>query len=187
MHTIRAFIAVELEAEIKDEILRIQDILKTSEADVKWVKPENLHITLKFLGNVQQEKIEKIKDALIGCLSYFKPFSLKLNSLGIFPKIANPRVIWINAVSADNALEKLAASTEAALVSLKFPKEKRTFKSHITLGRVRSNRNREKLSGVFEKTDICQKEMMTEAVSLFKSALSSAGPHYEVLSTIKLG
>ncbi len=185
MHTIRAFIAIELEETIRDEISRIQGILKASEADVKWVRPENLHLTLRFLGNIRQEKIEKIKNALSEHLSSFKPCSLKLDSLGVFPNIQYPRIIWISVLS-NNILEELARSAETALVSLKFAKEKRGFKSHITLARLRSNRNKHRLVEILEKTQISQEEMILKKVSLFKSTLSSSGPHYEVLSTISL-
>lgn len=186
MDSLRAFIAIELNDQIRNELTRIQDALKKSEADVKWVRPENLHLTLKFLGQITNTKVEKIGQVMQNSSAPFKPSSLKLGALGAFPKITYPRVIWVSLSSQEEQLMKLAQDLETGLVSLKFPKEKRDFKSHITLGRIRSSKNRNKLTELLTQVKVEQKQMFLESVSLFKSTLSCVGPHYECLINIKL-
>ncbi|MEW6009219.1 MAG: RNA 2',3'-cyclic phosphodiesterase [Candidatus Omnitrophota bacterium] len=184
---IRAFIAVELEPQIKEELAKIQEVLKTSQADVKWVEPVNLHITLKFLGQTPIEKIEKINQLLKDSLSHFSPFPLSLKTLGAFPKINYPRVIWVGAFSPENKLNTLADLVEGKLVSLKFPKEKRDFQSHITLGRVRSTKNQARLIELIQGTQVQEKTMMVASLTFFKSHLSAKGSIYQPIFKINLG
>ena len=186
MDTLSTFIAIELNKEIRDELSRIQDALKKSEADVKWINVENLHITLKFLGQIEQQKIIKISQVMESALKSYKPFALSLKATGAFPKIAYPRVIWVSTSSPQEQLIKLAQNLETGLVSLKFAKERREFKSHITLGRVRSGKNKAKLTELLEQTAANPKEMLVQTVTLFKSTLSCAGPHYGRLFTFNL-
>ncbi len=183
---IRAFIAVELDNQIKEELARVQEILKTSQADVKWVEPINLHLTLKFLGQIANKKVEKINQVLKNPLCDFSSFPLTIKSLGAFPKINYPRVIWAGAFSPENKLKSLADLVETKLVSLKFPKEKRDFETHITLGRVKSAKNRSKLIELMEEAKVQEKEMMVTSLTLFESQLSSRGPQYLAISKINL-
>jgi 2'-5' RNA ligase len=186
MDQLRTFIAVELDEQIKNELFKITNVLKSTQADVKWVEIENLHITLKFLGSVSLGKIERIIQVLTTSLLSLKPFSLTLNCLGVFPKITYPRVIWVDALTTNNQLENLAKMIEDNLVSLHFAKEKRQFQSHITIGRLRSNKNKQELINLIQNTPVEKKQMIVKNVTLFKSILSSKGPHYEKLSTFDL-
>lgn len=186
MGTIRAFIAVELDSQIKEELSRIQESLKTSQADVKWISPDNLHITLKFLGQIANEKIEKINRILNNSLCDLPCFPLTIKTLGAFPKINYPRVIWVGATSPQNELKSLAGLVETKLVSLKFPKEKRDFESHITLGRLRSAKNRANLIELMGEVKVQEKEMNVTSVTLFESQLSCRGPQYLPIFKISL-
>lgn len=186
MDSLRTFIAVELDKQIIEELTQALNLFKSTQADVKWVNPPNAHITLKFLGEVQEQKIEKISQIIKESSCGFKPFVLTLQSLGAFPTLNSPRVIWIGAVSQDNILEKLAETIEINLVSLHFPKEKRGFKSHITIGRVRSNKNKAELINLLRNLEIAKKEMLVKTVTLFKSTLSPKGSIYERLSVASL-
>lgn len=186
MDSLRTFIAVELDKQIIEELTRILNLLKEAEADVKWVNPPNAHITLKFLGSVQEQKIEKISKIIEESVSVYKPFSLATQSLGAFPTLNSPRVIWIGALSENEKLEELTETLETKLVSLHFAKEKRCFKPHITIGRVRSNKNNVQLINLLRTLEIAKKEMLVKTVTLFKSTLSPKGSIYERLSVLSL-
>ena len=166
----RAFIAVEVSAEIKAVLGRIEEHLKYAGADVKWVKPEIIHLTLKFLGEIPEQKAEEVAKALDGIASATKPFDLTLKDIGAFPKIEFPRVVWAGLDKGAAECAGLAAKVEEAMSGLGFAKEDRPFSSHLTIGRVRSSLNRAKL-----------KEKMASAAANFK--LSEVIP-YRVASII---
>jgi 2'-5' RNA ligase len=186
MDSLRTFIAVELDKQIIEELTRALNLLKETQGDVKWVTPPNAHITLKFLGSVDEQKIDKINKVIQESVSAYRPFSLTMQSLGAFPTLSSPKVIWIGALSEENNLEKLTQTLETKLVSLHFPKEKRDFKSHITIGRVRSNKNKAGLINLLQTLEIAKKEMLVKTVTLFKSTLSPKGSIYERLSVASL-
>ena len=182
----RTFIAIELPQKIIGTLSALQNQLKNTQADVKWVAPENIHLTLKFLGEVDEKKIEKIIQALEETAKDNQPFSIRLCALGAFPKINFPRVIWVGIDAGDEKTKNIAFVLEEKLQKLGIPKEKRPFSSHITIGRVRSGINREKL---VKELDILQGkrllqenlEFLATKITLFKSTLTPKGPIYEIL------
>ena len=182
----RTFIAIELPQKIIGTLSALQNQLKNTQADVKWVAPENIHLTLKFLGEVDEKKIEKIIQALEETAKDNQPFSIRLCALGAFPKINFPRVIWVGIDAGDEETKNIAFVLEEKLQKLGIPKEKRPFSSHITIGRVRSGINREKL---VKELDILQGkgllqenlEFLATKITLFKSTLTPKGPIYEIL------
>ena len=182
----RTFIAIELPQKIIGTLSALQNQLKNTQADVKWVAPENIHLTLKFLGEVDEKKIEKIIQALEETAKDSQPFSIRLCALGAFPKINFPRVIWVGIDAGDEKTKNIAFVLEEKLQKLGIPKEKRPFSSHITIGRVRSGINREKL---VKELDILQGkgllqenlEFLATKITLFKSTLTPKGPIYEIL------
>ena len=180
----RAFIAIELPKQIKVIINNIQHDLKQAHADVKWVKSENIHLTLKFLGEISQDYSQKINSILNQISQRNSEFSLYLSELGSFPNLKNPRTIWIG-VSNDGPVIEIAEQLEKKLTAIGFPPESRRFTSHITLGRVRSAFNRrllvEKLG--FMKNNISTQisEFKINAITLFKSTLTPQGPIYEAI------
>ena len=142
--TLRTFIAVELPSSLQSKLGQLQENLRKSNADVSWVKTENIHITLKFLGNVTTEKIEEIKKALGKIASSVSSFSLKSKDIGVFPKPSFPRVVWVG-IENQERLKELALMVEDELSKIGFPKEQREFTAHLTIGRVRSPKNKERL------------------------------------------
>ncbi|MBU1091078.1 MAG: RNA 2',3'-cyclic phosphodiesterase [Candidatus Omnitrophica bacterium] len=181
----RTFIAIELPKEIKDELTKLQDQLKLSNADVKWVAPENIHLTIKFLGEINEEKLCRISEVIENCAKDKSPYLIRINSLGVFPNMNSPRVIWVGLDKGNQETEELAKSIEENLEKLGIPKEKRPFSSHITIARVRSMKNREqliealkKLENVFVGNNL---EWNVKKVILFKSTLTPKGPTYEAL------
>jgi 2'-5' RNA ligase len=187
----RTFIAIELPQEIKNRLAQLQTLLKKSGADVKWVKPDNIHLTLKFLGEISEETLPKIIKIIESATLGKKQFEISLSSLGTFPEGKTPRVIWIGVNKGDQEIKNIAETLEEnILAGLDIPKENRPFSSHITIGRVKSNLNMGRLTkdlkefeGYFGKETI---EFKTSGITLFKSSLGPSGPSYEPLKVVNL-
>lgn len=186
----RTFIAIELPQEIRDFLGRIQEQLKTSGADVKWVNPENIHLTLKFLGEIDEKKMAKISEILNDIAENKNSFQIRISSLGAFPNMDFPRVIWVGIGQGDAETKAIAKELEEKIVRLGIPKEDRPFSSHITIGRTRSTLNREKLvRSLVSMEDKVEKENLTFSatkITLFKSTLTPKGPIYETLHNASL-
>jgi len=186
----RAFIAIELPQEIKDALARLQADLKKSEADVKWVKPGNIHLTLKFLGEIDQNSVLSVTGALQEACRKILPFTLALSSLGAFPKINFPRVIWIGVGEGDKETKNLAKALEEELVKIGIPREDKAFSTHITIGRVRSAKNNRILATQLQTFEDYlsgkTKEVKISKITFFKSTLTPCGPLYEALQEIAL-
>ena len=137
---IRSFIAVELPSEIKSKLDELQKELKQSKLQqIKWASPSGIHLTLKFLGNIDAGDTEKITSAIReGCQGY-KKFTLELSGLGVFPNYRRPRVIWLGVGGQMDVLLKLQQQIDDKLELIGFPREKIPFSPHITLGRVRDS------------------------------------------------
>lgn len=186
----RTFIAIELSQEIKDALGRLQAQLKTTGADVKWVAQENIHLTLKFLGEINEQKINEVIRIIESIAKDTKIFPMGLSSIGAFPKIDFPRVIWIGIAQGENVVKEIAEGLENNLAEIGIPREERPFSSHITIGRTKSSQNRFKLVQELKKlADNSGKENLeftADKITLFKSTLSSAGPLYERLKEVSL-
>ncbi|MDD2752774.1 MAG: RNA 2',3'-cyclic phosphodiesterase [Candidatus Omnitrophica bacterium] len=186
----RTFVAIELPKEIKAEVSKLQDQLKKSGADVKWVTPENIHLTLKFLGDRDEKKVEQIKQILQEVAKENPAFEVSLDSLGTFPNANYPRVVWTGIAQGDTETKKIAQELEEKIAKIGIPKEDREFSSHITIGRVKSNLNREKLIQELSNAEnyLAGKKLKfsVDAITLFKSTLTPQGPLYEILKTENL-
>lgn len=186
--TMRTFIAVELDKDIRETIQHIQEHLKQLGGDVKWVKPENAHLTLKFLGDVPLKKIDAVKEVFQNLAKTAKPIDTQITQLGAFPKLERPRVIWVGLKDDRKEIEQFAASLDHQLGQIGFRKEERAFQSHITIGRVRSAKNLSLLSAAMKEYPLpADVKQSLSHVTLFKSTLTPHGPIYEVLDEIKLG
>jgi len=185
----RSFIAIELPKDVRDFLGGIQERLKSSGADVKWVEPQNIHLTLKFLGEVDEKKLDKISGILEDIAQKGSAFKIRIASLGAFPKINFPRVIWVGLDKGDEETKSIARGLEEKIEKVGIPKEDRAFSSHITLGRTRSTLNRERL--VQELNNLASNlggnpEFEVTKITLFKSTLTPKGPIYEVLKEASL-
>ncbi len=185
---IRSFLAIELPRTIQKKIEEIQGDLKSSHADVRWVSPEKIHLTLKFFGNIEESKIEPIVKSIEGPIQTTPPFSLKVKGVGAFPHLKNPRVIWMGLTSGKENVISLQQRLEVLLEKIGFQTEDRPFHPHLTLGRVKSNRGREELVGRMEKYREEEfGDFPVETVIFFKSDLRPSGPIYTPLKEMKLG
>ena len=177
----RAFIAIELPQDIRKGLREIQEELKKTDADVKWVKPENVHLTLKFLGNVADEKIKKIKSLLEEISSGYSKFEASVFKIGAFPKLEYPRVIWVGIDKGCNLLEEIAVRIEDECEHIGFAKEKRAFSAHLTLGRVRTGKNKIALKEKLLSAAVPQQSFIVDKIILFQSTLTPKGPIYTPL------
>ncbi len=183
----RTFIAIELPKEIKEYLAGIQEKLKTSQADVKWVEPKNIHLTLKFLGDRDDKKIKQISSLLDEISKEITSYQIKISSVGAFPKIEAPRVIWAGVSDGDNETKAIASKLEEEIAWLGIPKEDHPFSSHITIGRTRSGLNVEKLAGMLTNmAGLMPQSFKATKITLFKSTLTAGGPIYEALKETNL-
>jgi RNA 2',3'-cyclic 3'-phosphodiesterase len=180
--TIRAFIAIELPDNVKESLEEISIRLKKCGADVKWVRTSGMHLTLKFLGNVKKEIIPTIENQLQPIFEVQRSFPLAISSLGAFPALAKPRVIWAGLNDAEKTAATLASRLEDILEPLGFKREKKPFTPHLTLGRVRSNRNsRDLIQAVRQDSEVHGPSFMADRAVLFESVLNPTGAEYFVI------
>jgi 2'-5' RNA ligase len=186
----RTFIATDISEEIRSSLTRIISHLKYSGADVKWVDPANIHLTLKFLGEVDEKKLHQIKATLEEIGKFAKPFEIGVKDIGAFPKIEYPRVIWVGLGNGASESVALAGEIDEELSKLDFEKESRPFAPHLTIGRVRSAKNRDNL---IAKLNSCPKphtldpkpSSRVSSVVLYQSTLTAQGSIYTKLHEAK--
>lgn len=178
---VRCFISIDVEdEEILSRILKAQRALEGSGADLKLVEPQNIHVTLKFLGEVGEGKLEEVVEALKAV--EFEPFRIALRGLGAFPSPGRPRVVWIGVAEGAEETSSIYLQLEDKLAKLGFPKEGRGFTPHLTIARVKSGRGREGLLKVLQALkDEEFGRMPVKGVRLKKSVLTPRGPIYSTL------
>ncbi len=182
----RTFIAVELTEEFKKRIEEVQTPLKKIGADVSWVKPGNVHATLKFLGEVPEDKIEKVFEGTEKALEGIRGFKLSLKDLGCFPSMKRPRVVWIGVEKGREELSVMAKRIEQEMDNIGYPKENREFSPHLTIGRVKSPKNIERLAEQIKLTDFQTDDIEIKEVVVMRSQLNPAGAIYTPLKKIPL-
>lgn len=187
--TIRTFVAVEINSAIRSRATELIDQLRASPADVKWVEPHNLHVTLKFLGDVPGQEIPRVCEAVEQGAGEVVPFELELRGAGAFPSAGRPRTLWLGAGDGEEKMVDLHQHVEAALRKLGFRKEHRRFHAHLTLGRVRRGGLGVAELGqlVGQNADFLAGRVTVSGVVVFSSQLDRTGPAYEALSRAKLG
>ncbi|MBN1644261.1 MAG: RNA 2',3'-cyclic phosphodiesterase [Dehalococcoidales bacterium] len=191
MALIRTFMAVELPGELKKELAELEaQLKKSSPLVVRWVDPNSIHITLKFLGEVPEESIEELMLALEESVSGIPPFRLEVRELGAFPNLDRVQVVWVGVEVEIARISRLQQKIEANTEQLGFPRESRAFTPHLTLGRVRneaSANERQRLGKVLAGTTVAALHGIdVSAVSLMKSQLTSAGAIYACLGRAEL-
>ncbi len=175
----RCFIAILVPEEIKEKAVEIQNKLRKANADVKWVEKENLHITLRFLGEIEEHLVERIKGIMEEVGGKFPSPLLSFKGVGAFPDLRRPKVIWIGGEAP--LLGELAKELEERIRNLGIPPEKE-FSFHLTLGRVRSGKNIQALvKAMQEMGEVYLGEMRADSLSLMHSILFPRGPQYSLL------
>lgn len=183
----RTFIAVGLTDDIRSSIAGVQSEFRKHDLDVKYIKPENIHITLKFLGEVAEDKVDGVCENIKVSMEGFKKFNISVDSVGVFPGFKSPRVIWLGVSEGSGKLSGLNRSIEETFSSRGFEREKRIFSAHMTIGRVRSLKNVKLLARTVEgMSGLRIGRFLVEDVRIIKSDLTPEGPVYSVLKKVML-
>ena len=177
--TFRAFIAIDLPESVKSFLSEAQEALKSYGFGVKWVRPQNIHLTLKFLGDTATADTDKIAEAMTLAARNCPIVSLTARGVGVFPNARRPRVIWAGLNGQVEALVNLQQTLNAHLADLGFATDTRGFKSHLTLGRVKGKIASDRMIAAIDKLKEFESELFeTHEVVLFKSELRPSGAVY---------
>jgi len=181
---VRAFVAVELDTQLLPTVLELQREVLSVGADIKAVEPENIHFTLRFLGEIAQSTIDEIIASMNRLR--FDPFPIEIRGVGSFPNMRNPRVIWIGLSMGSDAFSRLSRQLEDCLREIGLGSEGERFTPHLTIGRVRSGRNKAALiKKLGELLNAEVGKMRVGSVKLKKSTLTPRGPIYTTLLEVK--
>ncbi len=183
----RVFVAIELEKEIKETLSALIRELDTGSRNIKWVKRQGMHLTLKFLGETPQEKVAEVQSVLEAASGEHPSFEIILKGTGTFPPEARiPRVVWIG-IEENPALSAIQTRIENDLHKIRFPREQRQFHPHLTLGRIKGPENLGPVIhtlGQNRNTEFGR--MSVDKITLFQSTLKPTGAEYTVLSEHRL-
>lgn len=189
MEDIRAFIAIELPGNIKRTLTELETRLQTKRYPAKWVVPENIHLTLKFLGNIGTDTIPNIRDVMQEAVLYTAPFKLGVSGVGVFPNTQRTQIIWAG-VNGDMAnLIDLQKNIDTGLEKLGFTPESRPFTAHLTLARMRDEASlseRETAGRLANTIQFEVSEFQVESINLVKSELKREGPIYTKVLSVPL-
>ncbi|MHC4395839.1 MAG: RNA 2',3'-cyclic phosphodiesterase [Planctomycetota bacterium] len=186
----RCFIAIDIDektrAAIGDLQQRLQNKVDVKKSDVKWVRPEVMHLTLKFLGEVKDQRIAEVCDIVKDVSASHKSFELDIEGLGSFGG-RRPKILWIGTGDGSDNLRRLAKETEEQLALVGWPKETRDFSGHLTLCRIRNPKAGIELAQVSEQyKDFNAGVISADSVSVYQSQLTPTGPIYTLLGNYKL-
>jgi 2'-5' RNA ligase len=179
---VRTFLGIELPKQVRENIDSIIQEEKRKSLPVKWVARENLHVTLKFLGEIHEGQQDTILPIIRSVCAKHKPFEMNIQGIGCFPNSRNPRVLWIGVSTGADMLTGLAMDLEQNLSTLGFKKEKR-FHPHVTIGRTRKPCHPDEVL----KREFTSEIFFIKDITFFKSTLTPAGPIYTSLARIPIG
>jgi len=191
MEQIRSFIAIELPDALKQELAKLQGKLRQPQQSwIKWVNPQGIHLTLKFLGNVSADKIPSLTSAIEASARGTPPFRLEVSGVGAFPNLKRTQVVWVGMGGEIDVLRQLQRSVESHLAPLGFAPEKREFSAHLTVARVRNQATpseRERLGQLIAATRFeTAHTIKVDAIDLMKSQLTREGAIYTKISSAGL-
>ncbi len=180
----RGFIAIDID--VLPKLVELENEIKKTGANVKLVEPKNVHITLKFLGDTEEAQIDEIEEIMKKSVEETNPFIIKFRNVGVFPNKGYMKVIWIGVENGEQ-IGIIADKIDNQVSKLGFKREKRKFSSHLTIARVKSARNKEKILQIIEKYRNFEfADMNVESIKLKKSELTPEGPIYTALREVKL-
>jgi 2'-5' RNA ligase len=185
MSQIRAFLAIDVDEDLKAKMYKIIKEFKQIDANIKYVDLENLHLTLKFFGDIDVEGIDLLSSKISKVVENFDGFNLKIKGCGAFPNTNRIKVIWLG-IENDEIVKRLHDELDKEFVKLGFDKDKR-FSSHLTIGRMKSAKGKAKVKSTIEEfSDVKIGEMSVDRIVLKKSTLTPKGPIYEDLEIFEL-
>ena len=185
--SIRCFIAIEIPEAIQNQLARIQGTLRQQIQKASWVKPGNIHLTLKFLGDVDPAELESIGEALEGVASRHRSFSLRIGGVGAFPNFARPRVIWTGVKVGGERVSAIARDINVALSDCGFTLDTKKFNPHLTIARLKARIDLRPYTNQYRQYDrIHGAEMSVNTISLIQSRLHPTGAIYSTLQSHSL-
>ncbi len=192
MIAVRAFIAIEMPPEIQSHLAWVQDRLRRELRDlpIRWVRPESIHLTLKFLGMVPASHVDEIVAALRGLALERGPFTFVVEGIGCFPDLRHPRVIWVGISDPTRALAAFQRLIESSMQKLGYPPEDRPYQPHLTLGRVSRDAtpaHHRRIAEVIERTTVERLgEVRATEITLMRSDLHPQGAIYTPIARLPL-
>lgn len=185
MSQVRAFLAIDLDDDLKPKINKIIKEFKQIDTRIKYVELTNLHLTLKFFGEIDTAGLELLEEKIAKVVSEFKPFNVKIKSCGAFPNNNHIKVIWVG-IDDDSIIRDLHDKLDKEFTKLGFDKDKK-FSTHLTIGRMKSAKNKNQVKSTIEEfSDVEIGEMTVNNIVLKKSTLKPSGPIYEDLKVFEL-
>lgn len=183
----RTFIAIPVPQDLKGRIEKVQERLDMLDIDVKLVEPGNLHYNLKFLGEVTEGDVNKVKAVLDRIVPQHRSFDLHVTGMGAFPQVTYAKVVWLGAKEGAQQLTALAESIELALADTGFRREEKSFTPHLTLARITGGQHKHELITLLkDESDIDIGTMRIDEITLFRSQLTPEGPIYMPIHSVKL-
>jgi 2'-5' RNA ligase len=180
----RAFISADIVPH--DELVSVLRELASARADLKIVRPELMHVTLKFLGDTEESLIEDLAARMLGAVKDISPFTIRLRGMGAFPSLSNIRVVWVG-IEDGSALGEIARRLDASVGELGFDRDKKGFVPHLTLARTRSWRNIANVQEVLRRNGATDYgKHLIDKILLKKSVLSPSGPTYSTVTEVPL-
>ncbi len=185
MSQLRAFLAIDVDEDLKAKMYKVIKEFKKIDANIKYVDLENLHLTLKFFGDIDTEGLDVLSSKIEGVASKFDKFTVKIKGCGAFPNSNRIKVIWIG-IEDDELVRQLHDELDKEFVALGFDKDKK-FSSHLTIGRMKSGKGKNEVKSTIEEfSEIEIGEMNVDRIILKKSTLTPQGPIYEDLEIFEL-
>ena len=186
---IRAFLAVELSSGLRENLFSLQQELKKILPPINWVRPESIHLTLKFLGYVEPSRISQLLLALEPIGKKQHGFSIEVQGVGVFPQVKHPRIFWVGVTGKTHALQELVLEIEAVLEPLGFPPEEKPYHPHLTLARIK--RDNAIVGSALLENEVLEREqhfgtLTVDQLTLFQSDLDSTGATYTPLGAVLL-
>ncbi len=185
MTTLRAFIAIQLPAPVKDVLGEVAQTLagRVPRSAARWVRPQQMHLTLRFLGDTAVAQLPAVQSGMDEAVKEIAPFDMRLGDVGCFPNARRPRVIWVGLSGDEARLLSLKAALDERLAPLGWPPEDKPFRAHLTLGRVKDERG---VQGVEWTTAVPRLPVPIAAIHLIESQLRPSGPIYTTRYTSEL-
>lgn len=179
----RCFIAIELPEPIRHRLSGLQEALASLDREVRWTRPEQIHLTLKFLGEVPDREVLGVCEALAGAATLCEPIDLEIGGVGCFPERGAARIIWVGVAGPPPSLTRCHAAIERACADVGFAPEDRAFRPHLTIGRARAARGSHQLRPALTRHEgFSAGRFVAEELVVFQSILQPGGPIHTVLS-----
>jgi 2'-5' RNA ligase len=180
-------LAIELTAEVRDALTDVQGALSRSCNGVRWVRPEQLHLTVKFLGETLAGEVTRVSEAVARSAARSRVFEMQLTECGCFPPRGPVRIVWVGTHEPSGSLQECVNAVEEEMEGIGFPRESRPFSAHLTIGRAAEGRSAGGIRTAVEGGKVKPVRQSVGELTLMSSVLSPKGPSYSVVTRSKLG